>query len=177
MNSRRVLQLIGLSLLIVLFVGADTNQRFDKLGHRMMCQCGCNQVLLECNHVGCTTSEQMRKELGAALAGTQLPGVPQGPAGPQSRGTGGATPGSDDSILQSFVAKYGPVVLAAPTTRGFDRVAWIVPYLTLALGLGLVSLVVKKWKTRQQPRAAAVAALTSDQFDEFRQRARQETEL
>lgn len=182
MNSRRILQLIGLALLITLFVGADTNQRFDKLGHRMMCQCGCNQVLLECNHVGCTTSEKMRKELGAALAGTQLPGGPgsggpSNPAGPQSRGTGGASPTSDESILQSFVAKYGPVVLAAPTTRGFDRVAWIVPYLTLALGLGLVSLVVKKWKTRQQPRAAAVAALSSDQFDEFRRRARQETEL
>ena len=31
--------------------------RFTDLGHRMMCVCGCNQILLECNHVGCTYSD------------------------------------------------------------------------------------------------------------------------
>ena len=29
-----------------------TTRRFNKLGHSMMCTCGCGQVLLECNHVG-----------------------------------------------------------------------------------------------------------------------------
>ncbi len=31
--------------------------------------------------------------------------------------------------------KYGPTVLAAPTTTGFNRVAWIMPFLALVLGL------------------------------------------
>jgi cytochrome c-type biogenesis protein CcmH len=160
MKLKRYVQLIGLALVLVLFVGADTNQRFDKLGHRMMCQCGCNQVLLECNHVGCTVSEQMRKELQAAL--TKNPDE------------------SDDLILQGFVQKYGPVVLAAPTATGFNRVAWIVPYVALILGFGLVSLIVKKWMARQRPIAAAAAAgasVSAEQLDEFRRRARQETEL
>ena len=27
---------------------------FDKLGHvKLVCQCGCGQILMECNHVGC----------------------------------------------------------------------------------------------------------------------------
>ena len=78
-----------------------------------MCVCGCNQVLLECNHVGCTYSDRMRDELAAEF----------------DRGD------SDDLVLQAFVQKYGPTVLAAPTTTGFNRVAWIMPYLALVLGL------------------------------------------
>ena len=47
--------------------GDRTGQRFDRLGHDLMCECGCGQMMLECNHVGCSSSEQMRKELKAAL--------------------------------------------------------------------------------------------------------------
>jgi cytochrome c-type biogenesis protein CcmH len=158
MKLKRVAQLFGLALMIVLFMGADTNERFDKLGHRMMCQCGCNQVLLECNHVGCTVSEQMRKELSAALVKS-----------PDD---------SDDLVLQGFVQKYGPVVLAAPTATGFNRVAWIVPYLALVLGFGVVALLVKKWAARRQPLAVSAAtSMGTEQLDEFRRRARQETEV
>ena len=59
---RRVAALVALCGAIVLFTGAgDTlDQRFTSLGHKMMCACGCNQVLLECNHVGCTYSDRMR---------------------------------------------------------------------------------------------------------------------
>lgn len=208
MQWKRVLQLVCLAAVIVLFVGADTNQRFETLGHRMMCQCGCNQVLLECNHVGCTVSEQMRKEMTAALTTGQLPAESQnsrqqsrekdgaaiagattsgGPQNPSGTASGGGTGGgdkvlkaslSDDDILQAFVNKYGPVVLAAPTATGFNRVAWIVPYLALVLGFGLVAVIVKKWKGRPQPLAVgAAASVSTEQMDEFRRRARQETEL
>ena len=158
MQWKRVFQLACLAAVIVLFVGADTNQTFETLGHKMMCQCGCNQVLLECNHVGCTVSEKMRNELQISL--TKNPDD------------------SDDLILQGFVQKYGPVVLAAPTATGFDRVAWIVPYLALVLGFGLVVLIVKKWAARRQPLAVGTAAsMSTEQLDEFRRRARQETEV
>ena len=35
---------------------------------------------------------------------------------------------SDKEILDSFVVKYGAMVLAAPTAQGFDLVAWIAPF-------------------------------------------------
>ncbi len=98
----------------MLMGAGDQAARFNDLGHRMMCVCGCNQILLECNHVGCTYSDRMRAELVAAV----------------DRGD------NDDLTLQSFVQKYGPPVLAAPTKTGFDRVAWVAPYLALVLGLG-----------------------------------------
>jgi hypothetical protein len=37
-------------------------------------------------------------------------------------------------------------VLAAPTTTGFNRTAWIVPFVALFFGFGLVVLVVRGWR-------------------------------
>jgi len=61
----RALHAALLALAVFAFIGAgdDGGPRFNDLGHRLMCVCGCNQILLECNHVGCTYSERMRGEL------------------------------------------------------------------------------------------------------------------
>jgi cytochrome c-type biogenesis protein CcmH len=64
---RRVAASVSTVLLSVLLLGASGDRaRFNDLGHRMMCVCGCNQVLLECNHVRCTYSDRMREQLAAA---------------------------------------------------------------------------------------------------------------
>ena len=102
-------QLAVACLMLVFLVGAgDPAARYNQLGHQLMCTCGCNQVLLECNHVGCTVSTQEEAELRQAL----------------DRGDSGQL------ILQNFVQKYGEVVLAAPPKSGFNLVAWIAPALT-----------------------------------------------
>jgi len=139
---------------------ADT--RFNDLGHKLMCKCGCNQILLECNHVGCSYSTQMRDELMGALT--------RGNSGP-----GSSTPDSDELVLQSFVQKYGATVLAAPPTAGFNVVAWIVPFVALVLGITLVAVIARKWKFRLQPVGAQ--NLTPTELDEFRRQAREETEV
>src|SRR5579864_5814057 len=149
---KRALHCLLLTAFCILFLGADIDKRFNDLGHKMMCKCGCNQVLLECNHVWCTYSDRMRDELTAAL----------------QRGD------SDDLVLQAFVQKYGATVLAAPTATGFNRVAWIMPFAALGMGIFGVVYVVRVWKARQPaPSTAAPPA----ELDEYRQRARQETEL
>src|ERR1700746_3096102 len=106
-----------LSLAVSAFTGAgDPATRFNEIGHQMMCICGCGQILLECNHVGCPDSDGMRNELMAAV----------------SRGD------SDSLVQQAFVQKYGPTVLAAPMTSGFDRTAWIMPFAALIAGILLL---------------------------------------
>jgi cytochrome c-type biogenesis protein CcmH/NrfF len=155
---KRTVQLALLVLVVIFAVGAtDANIRFDKLGHAMMCQCGCSQVLLECNHVGCTTSDRMRAEMTAALTNGD----------------------SDDRILKQFVEKYGSVVLAAPTTTGFNRVAWIMPYFALAFGMALCAFFVRAWKHRRPALAAPAVSAPVDprQLDSYRERVHQETEL
>jgi cytochrome c-type biogenesis protein CcmH/NrfF len=156
---RRWLQAGALALAVLAFMGAgDSDARFKDLGHRMMCTCGCGQVLLECNHVGCKSSDKMRDQLLAAID------------------KGGSN--SDDLILQGFVQEYGPTVIAAPTTTGFNRVAWIMPFAVLALGIAFAVHVVRSWKNRPAPALAdGIAIPHGSELDEFRRKARKETDL
>lgn len=154
---RRWLHASVLALAVILFMGAgDESARFKDLGHRMMCACGCGQILLECNHVGCTYSDKMRNQLQAAL----------------DKGN------NDDLILQGFVQDYGPTVIAAPTALGFDRVAWIMPFAVLALGIAFAVHIVRSWKNRPEPALADGITIPRDgELDEFRRKARKETDL
>ena len=153
---KRALHLALLISALFLLLGSDQDARFQSLGHKVKCICGgCNQVLLECNHVGCTYSTHMRAELAASV----------------DRGE------SDDLTLQAFVQKYGPTVLIAPTTTGFNRVAWVMPYLVLVLGLATVVAVVRTWKMRPAPLPAeGVPPASGAQLEHFRQQAQKETE-
>jgi cytochrome c-type biogenesis protein CcmH/NrfF len=157
-SVRRCLQTAALAVAILVFMGAsDDGARFNDLGHRMMCVCGCNQILLECNHVGCTYSDKMRDQLQAAL----------------DKGANN----NDDLILQGFVQEYGPTVIAAPTASGFNRVAWIMPFAVLALGITLVIYVVRSWKNRPTPALAdGIAVPLGSELEEFRRKARRETD-
>ncbi len=152
---RRITQLALLAALAMLFLGADTDARFNKLGHQMMCMCGCNQILLECNHVGCTYSDRMRNELTAGL----------------QRGD------SDSLVLQSFVQKYGNTVLAAPTSSGFNVVAWIMPFAVFVLACGGTIWIVRAWKARTLAQPVEHPNMAAEQLDELRKKARQETEF
>ena len=87
---------------------------------------------------------------------------------------------NDDLILQGFVQEYGPTVIAAPTTTGFNRVAWVMPFVALALGIAFVVYVVRSWKNRPAPALAdgiVIPRGNEDDLDEFRQKARKETDL
>ena len=152
---RHIAQLALLAIVAMLFLGADTDARFNKLGHQLMCVCGCNQVLLECNHVGCTYSDRMRNELMAGI----------------ERGD------SNSLILQSFVQKYGNTVLAAPTQKGFNMVAWIMPFAVFFVATGLAVWLVRLWKSRAVAQPVEHPNLPVEQLDALRQKARRETEF
>ena len=155
-NSKlRAAQLLLIAVLAIGLLSADSDARFNKLGHQLMCMCGCNQILLECNHVGCTYSDRMRNELIAGL----------------ERGD------SDSLVLQGFVQKYGNTVLAAPTTTGFNRVAWIMPFAVFAAALTLTVWFVRLWKARAVAQPVPRPRLDSADLDKLRKKARQETEF
>lgn len=156
-KSRRALQCTVLVIAVTLLGGAgDPGTRFNQLGHQLMCICSCGQILLECNHVGCPDSDMMRNELMASV----------------TRGD------SDSLVQQAFVQKYGPTVLAAPTTSGFDRTAWIMPFVVLVAGFILVAYIVRAWKNRPAPALAdGLRPVRGTDLEQFREQARKETEL
>jgi cytochrome c-type biogenesis protein CcmH/NrfF len=66
-------------------------------------------------------------------------------------------------------------VLSAPTTTGFNRVAWIMPVVIFIGALTAVVLVVRAWKRRTPTPPSNSAGSGSGELDEFRRRAREET--
>ena len=141
-------------LLAVVMLGADPSSRFNRVGHQMMCACGCGQVLLECNHVGCPDSDRMIGELRAQIGGG----------------------GTDTSILNWFAAKYGATILAAPIRGGFDNVAWITPMAVFLLATLGVGFLIRMWKLRAGRPLPVIAAGPDFASDTLRERIRRETE-
>jgi len=157
-SLRRTIQCAVLAAAVFAFSGAsDPSTRFTEIGHQLMCICSCGQILLECNHVGCPDSDGMRNELMEAV----------------NRGD------SDSLVEQAFVQKYGPTVLAAPTTKGFDRTAWIFPIVAFVVGLLAIILVVRAWKKRPptKPPGSGGAPAVDGELEEFRKQALEETEV
>jgi len=150
---RRWLQGLFVCVLAMVMLGAgDSVSRFNKIGHEMICQCGCGQVMLECNHVNCPVSPVMRNELQ-----TQINAA-----------------GSDTMVLNWFEAKYGAIVLAAPIRGGFDNVAWIVPAAVFGLAIVGTAILIWVWK-RRTVRLAPVGS-SDVHVDAMRERIRRETE-
>ena len=131
---------LAVLLIALLPPSAQETARAKALGQKLMCVCGCNQILTACNHVGCQYSHKMLKELDQRVA----------------RGD------SDDLILQAFVQEYGPTVLAEPPTKGFNWAAWIVPIVAPLLALFLVWEVVRRWRQRAALAPAAGPAISPE---------------
>jgi len=54
---------------------------------------------------------------------------------------------SRDEILDYYVAKYGERILAAPRARGFNVLAYVLPWAALVLGAWLLILLLKKLRS------------------------------
>jgi len=155
----RAVEVAVLAVAVCFSIGASSpSSRISDLDHRLMCQCGCAQLLGECDHVGCPDRD---KELAALTADI-------------------STGMTDKEIFAAFTAEYGAVVLAAPTTHGFDLVAWIAPFAVFAAALLGTILLVKRWSGisigRSQAAAAGAELVATDPAErERRERIRKDT--
>ena len=130
-----VVMLIGLSP-----VGAATREEIKTVAEELVCLCGsCNRESL----ATCICTEfavPERETIGRALD--------QG----QSR----------QQVIDSYVARFGSMVLASPPIEGFNLLAWAAPGVALLFGIALVRTLLVNWKGRDnetapQPGPSAVA--------------------
>jgi cytochrome c-type biogenesis protein CcmH len=131
--------------------------RVKEVGGKFLCMCSCGQILTQCNHVGCTVSTSMLKELGAMV----------------NRGD------SEDKITQTFVQEFGTTVYAEPPKTGFSLVAWLMPVFYFLIGAAIVVFFINKWR-KQAPAPAAVAPagvhISPEAYERARSQADRETE-
>jgi cytochrome c-type biogenesis protein CcmH len=53
-----------------------------------------------------------------------------------------------DQIMDELVAKYGERILAAPSTNGFNMLAWTLPGIGIMAGGAAIGLMVRAWVRR-----------------------------
>lgn len=106
----------------------DDQASFEDLEESLTCQCGCGLTVHSCNHLQCPSAIPLRDEIRAQLQ--------QGK--------------SKTAILAYFEDKYGEKILSAPTTVGFNLVAWVAPFIMVIVGGMLVGVTVVRWSRRSQ---------------------------
>ena len=133
---------------------AQATDHAKQLGMKLMCMCGCGQVLVQCNHINCPSSAPMLKELDEHVA----------------RGE------ADNLVVQDFVQEYGEAVLSEPPNRGFNRVAWLLPGIAFAAGLAIVTMVIVTWRKRVPVQAPKPKQVSEEALRRARELVDKETE-
>ncbi len=112
---------VGAAILLVFFsISQAATLKVADLDDELICQCGCTMVVGNCS---CGTADQMR----AAILEKINTGMSKG------------------QILSYFVSQYGERILAAPTKKGFNLMAWIIPFLAVGGGGAVVYVLLSGW--------------------------------
>src|SRR5580700_5360106 len=114
---------IALALPIVL--AAAPTVSVQEVSEGLTCQCGCGLTVANCNHPNCAFSVPVRDQIDGMLK--------RGLSGPQ--------------VIAYFRGKYGEKILSAPTTQGFNLLAWIMPFAAILAGGALIAMTVGRWRS------------------------------
>ncbi|MCL5960588.1 MAG: cytochrome c-type biogenesis protein CcmH [Chloroflexi bacterium] len=146
----KVIQVIALVVsLLLLATPVHAAGSVDDVAKEVMCQCGCTMIVYNCD---CGTADQMRGVIREKLDGGQ----------------------TKQEILNYFVGQYGETVLAAPTKEGFNITAWIMPFVGLAVGVGVVYLVLTRWFLASSKQPEPVPGKSEEELGEYEERFRRE---
>jgi cytochrome c-type biogenesis protein CcmH len=128
MGAKKLVTAVLLLLLLFASPAKADSATVSDISRELICQCGCAMVLANCTHVECMSRDTMTTLIEQKLA--------QGQSG--------------EEIVQSFVAQYGEQVLASPPKRGFNLTAWVLPFVAILGGGGVVYIALRNWVRRGQ---------------------------
>jgi cytochrome c-type biogenesis protein CcmF len=122
-----------------------------QLEGEILCTCGCRRPLNDCGMFNCQGHATQTAKLRQFL-----------------------TEGKNhDEVIAAFIGDFGSeAVLAAPVDRGFNRLAWLFPYLAALVALVVVVVTARRWSSRPMAVAGADSgidpALSARLDDELR---------
>jgi cytochrome c-type biogenesis protein CcmH len=117
--------------------GAAEKTTEAQVSESLTCQCGCGLTVANCNMPTCSFSVPMRAEIDSMIG--------KGMSGGQ--------------ITAFYRHKFGEKVLSAPTTEGFNLLAWTMPFIAIVIGGGLIVLAFGRWRTVAEPVPATPAGI------------------
>ena len=104
--------------------GHEKHPGVESVMKNIMCTCGCSLTVSACEAVmTCEVAAKMKTDIAEKIESGMT--VKQ--------------------VLAGFEADYGEQILAAPTKKGFNLTAWIIPILALVSGAGTVIVALRKW--------------------------------
>jgi cytochrome c-type biogenesis protein CcmH/NrfF len=108
-----------------------------QLEGEIMCTCGCRAPMNDCPMgPSCHGLQELNAKLDNLLGA-----------------------GMDhDAVLAALVSDYGQSVLLSPPNKGFNRLAWLLPYALGVVGLGVVVVVASRWSRHGAPEAEGRAS-------------------
>ena len=105
------------------------NATQSEIEEALTCQCGCGLTVHSCNHLQCPSGIPLKHEIAEQL------------------GLGKTRP----EVLAYFAGKYGEKILSAPTTTGFNLVAWVTPFAVVFIATALVVKFTRGWRRVAPP--------------------------
>ena len=131
-----------------------TNERVRRLGDQLQCKCGCYASITGCNMINCHFSDPVRTALLTAIEAGK----------------------SDDEIMAQMVQTYGKDILLRPPAEGFYLLSYVMPFVTLAGGGGLLYFVLRRY-LKKRPAAEGPGQVVEESADLARYRSRIDKDL
>ena len=117
---------------------ADRSALERQLEGEILCTCGCRRSINNCGMFNCQGHATQTAKLRQFLSEGQ----------------------DHDAVIASFVRDFGgQAVLAAPVDRGFNRLAWLFPYLAAVAALIGIVVTARRWSHQAVPAVAGDAGL------------------
>jgi cytochrome c-type biogenesis protein CcmH len=108
----------------VLWLSPALSVTVGEITQALTCTCGCNMLVSACEGaMECSAADGIKAQVMEKL----------------NRGQ------SKEEIIGYFVNLYGEKILSAPTKRGFNLTAWILPFFAIVSGGGILYVTLKRW--------------------------------
>jgi len=114
-----------------------------QVSQSLTCQCGCGLTVGNCNMPTCSFSVPVRAEIDQMIC----------------KGM------SQSQIISFYRHKFGEEVISAPTTEGFNLLAWTMPFIAIVVGGGLIVLAFGRWRSVAPASAPPTPAGDAIAFD------------
>jgi cytochrome c-type biogenesis protein CcmH len=143
MVIRRVLPILAACLFLVWLLPLEGGQkaRMEEVAKKLSCNCGTcpHLTVADCT---CSLADHLRAEI-------------------QQKINTGMT---ESQVIQSFVDQYGQTILSAPPRRGFNLMAWILPFLAFAVGGSVLFVFLKNQQKSNSRPTETVQAKPEDDY-------------
>ena len=117
-----------------------------RVGSKLACLCGaCKNTVADCPMLECHFGKPAKVRIAALQASGR----------------------TDSEIIDLFVKEYGNQVLAVPPAEGFNLLAWVMPWMAVALGLSMIWLFIRRFR---KPASAKVSPSDSEALARYRER-------